>query len=167
MRFSNSSFFHQSTPPRGITNWGNSFLPIGHSSRRKSNFSKLPWCSIFHGVCYTAEVMLHRGSHFCGVCYITEVTSKVYATPRKSLLRCSIHRRSLLNILVKTSPVYATSRKSLPRCMLQHGSSPGAEYRRKYEFSRKKLSPRQDQGTGAIDWRNKKNPKISCQCPFK
>jgi len=52
-------------------------------------------------------------------------------------------------------------------CMLHRGSFEKFEYRQKYEFSRKKLFPRKDQGTGAIDWRNKKSQKISCQCPFK
>jgi len=178
--------------------------------------------------------MLHRGSHFCGVCYIAEVTSAVYATPCKSLLRCSIHCRSLLNVLVKISTVNATLQKLFPGvCYIAEVTSAvyatprkwcytaevilvtfadslslineffmsykeltwannigkfqfdfqkllksekknhfravcysaksfkKFEYCRKYEFLRKKLFPRKDQGRGAIDWRNKKNSKKS------
>jgi len=44
-----------------------------------------------------------------------------------------------------------SEKNSLLRCMLQRGSSSGAEYHQKYEFSRKKLFPQNDQGRGAIE----------------
>jgi len=55
--------------------------------------------------------MQHHGSHFRGVCYTAEVTSALYATPRKWLPRCSIHRGSFVIKTIK-----------LLQCMLQRGS---------------------------------------------
>jgi len=78
-------FFHQSTPPRGLTNWGNSFLPIGHSSRRKSNFRN------FRGVANIAEVTSAVYATSRKWCYTEEVTFAVYATSRKSLPGCMLH----------------------------------------------------------------------------